>query len=243
MSIKVIIANDSDILYNSLSNLCLQNESKIEIINVPTDKLNNLICHIKPKDNLIILDSITSVSFCCNIIKNAIYNIDKGNIIILVIDSKQVVNTIKQEKNFSLFKRHIDFSLLDAVNLVVDSINDTLEVEKIIDDILWKMGFVSYFKGSIYLKDAILLTYYDNRLLQDMNLLMKKVAEKNNVLNEKVVRSAIDKSLNTILDCIDIDIIYNIFGDDYDGRKISVKYFIDLCIRHLEKQRYCCLDY
>lgn len=52
-----------------------------------------------------------------------------------------------------------------------------------------------------------------------------------------------DKSLNNILDFIDNTRVYNIFGDDYDGRKISVKYLIDLCIRYLEKQRYCCLDY
>ena len=35
MSIKVIITNNNDILYNSLSNFALQNESKIEIVNVP----------------------------------------------------------------------------------------------------------------------------------------------------------------------------------------------------------------
>ena len=50
-----------------------------------------------------------------------------------------------------------------------------------------------------------------------------------------------DKSLNTMLDNTDIKIIYDIF-EDYDGRKISLKYFIDLCIRYLEEQRYCCLE-
>lgn len=51
-----------------------------------------------------------------------------------------------------------------------------------------------------------------------------------------------DKSLNNMLDNTDNQIIYEIFEDDYDGRKISLKYFIDLCIRFLEKQRYCCLE-
>ena len=101
----------------------------------------------------------------------------------------------------------------------------------------------SYFKGTIYLKDAILLAYSDKNLLLDMNDLMIKVAEQNEVMNYKVVRSAMDKSLNTMLDNTDIKIIYEIFGEDYDGRKISLKYFIDLCIRFLEKQRYCCLEY
>lgn len=75
-----------------------------------------------------------------------------------------------------------------------------------------------------------------------MNELIIKVAEKNEVMNYKVVRSAMDKSLNTMLDNTDIKVIYEIFNEDYDGRKISLKYFIDLCIRFLEKQRYCCLE-
>lgn len=49
MSIKVIIANNNDILYSNLSNLVLQHESKIEIIKVPTEELNSLIYRIKPK--------------------------------------------------------------------------------------------------------------------------------------------------------------------------------------------------
>ena len=66
----------------------------------------------------------------------------------------------------------------------------------------------SYFKGTIYLKDAILLAYSDKNLLLDMNDLMIKVAEQNEVMNYKVVRSAMDKSLNTMLDNTDIKIIY-----------------------------------
>lgn len=242
--IKVIIANNNDILYNSLSNIALQYETKIEIVNVPLDKLNSFICRIKPKENLIILDSITSVTFCSNVLKNALNRIDKENIIILVIDSKNITSIINREKTNSFFRKtHTDFSLFDAVKIVADSLKDTLELEKNIDSILWKLGFTSYFKGTIYLRDAILLAYNDNELLQDMSTLVIKVAEKNNVLNDKVVRSAMDKSLNNMLDYIDNNVIYDIFRDDYDGRKISLKYFIDLCIRYLEKQRYCCLDY
>lgn len=242
--IKVIIANNNDILYNSLSNLALQYEEKIEIINVPTDKLRNLICQIKPKENLIILDSNTSVTFCIKVLKNALDRIDTENIIILVIDSKNTTNIINQEKSYRFFrKKHTNSSLFNAVNIIMDSLKDTLEIEKKIDTVLWKLGFTSYFKGTIYLKDAILLAYNDNELLQDMSKLVIKVSEKNNISNDKVVRSAMDKSLNNMLDYIDNSIIYDIFGDDYDGRKISLKYFIDLCIRYLEKQRYCCLDY
>lgn len=243
MSIKVIIANNNDILYNSLSNITLQNETKIEITNVPIDKVYSLLYQTKTKDNLIILESTTSVTFCTNILKNAINHIDKENIIILVIDSKHITNIINHENQHSFFQRkQANFSLLDAVNLVADTLKDTLEIDKNIDDIFWKIGLTSYFKGTIYLKDAILLAYSDRNLLLDINKLIKKVAEKNEVVNYKVVRSAMDKSLNNMLDNTDKNVIYKIFEDDYDGRKISLKYFIDLCIRFLEKQRYCCLE-
>ena len=243
MCIKVIIANNNDILYNSLSSIALQHESKIEIINVAMDKLDDLICQIKPREELIILDS-ASVSFYTNILKNAINSIDKGNIIILVIDSKQIANTIHHENNkhWLFKKKYPNRPVLDAVKLINLSLEETFEIEKNVDNVFWKIGLTSYFKGTIYLKDAILLAYSDKNLLLDMNKLVIKVAEKNEVENYKVVRSAMDKSLNTMLDNTDIKVIYEIFEDDYDGRKISLKYFIDLCVRYLEKQRYCCLE-
>ena len=162
----------------------------------------------------------------------------------MVIDSKHITNIINHEHNHRglFWKKQTDFSIFDAVNLIADSLKDTLEIEKNIDDIFWKIELTSYFKGTIYLKDAILLAYSNRNLLLDMNELIIKVAEKNEVMNYKVVRSAMDKSLNTMLDNTDIKVIYEIFKEDYDGRKISLKYFIDLCIRLLEKQRYCCLE-
>ena len=131
---------------------------------------------------------------------------------------------------------------MNAVNLISTSLEETFEIEKNIDDFFWKIGLTSYFKGTIYLKDAILLAYSDKNLLLDMNELVLKVFEKNEIENYKVVRSAMDKSLNTMLDNTDTKVIYEIFEEDYDGRKISLKYFIDLCVRYLEKQRYCCLE-
>lgn len=155
--VKVIIANNNDILFNSLSNTTLQYKGKIEIVNVPTDKLENFICQIGLQENLIILDSATSVIFCNNILKYIMNRKDKANVIILVIDSKTVTNIVSQEKQPHLFffrKEHTDFSILDAINLITNSVKNITEIERSIDDILWRLGFASYFKGTIYLKDA-----------------------------------------------------------------------------------------
>lgn len=204
--------------------------------------MNSFICQIKTKEKVIILDSLTSVTFCINILKNTINRIGKENIIILVADSNNISNVINQKHHYHFLKKKTtDFSLLDVIGIISDSLKNTIELERTTDDILWKLGFTSYFKGTTYLKDAILLAYNDRDLLKNSSLLIKKVSEKNNILNDSAVRSDMDKSLNNMLNYIDSKIIYDIFQDDYDGRKISLKYFIDLCVRYLEKQKYLCL--
>lgn len=239
--VKIIIANNNDIFYNSLSNILLQDELNIELTKVPPNKLGKLICKIKPKDNVIILDSKTSVIFVKNILKNAIENVDtkKVNIIILVINSDSISN-IKYEYHYHFFKTSNHTNLLDIVKLVSDSLKDCLEIEKSINDLL--LGFTYYFKGTIYLKDAILFAYTERNLLYDTKALVKKVAKKYKIKNDRIVRSDMDRALNSMLTYINKDKIYNIFGKHYDGRIISLKYFIDLCIRYLEEQRYCCLE-
>lgn len=128
--------------------------------------------------------------------------------------------------------------MLDTISIVSNSLKECLGIEKQVDDILWKLGFTNYFKGSKYIKDAILLAYDNSKLLLDMNSLVQKVAEKNNIENASAVRTNMDRSLGNMLGYIDSKIIYDVF-EDYDGRIISLKYFIDLCIRHLKKIKIC----
>lgn len=241
--IKIIITNDNDIFYNSLSNILLQNKLNIELIKVPQCKLNKLFCKTKPRDSIIILDSNTSIVFCKNIIGNAIENIDtkKMNIIILVVNSDSISN-IKYEDHHLFFKNIYNNNLLDIVKLVSNSLKDSLEIEKLVDNILWQLGFTYYLKGTIYIKDAILFAYDEQKLLLDTKTLVKKVAKKHKIKNDKVVRSNMDRALNSMLNYINKDKLYDIFGENYDGRVISLKYFIDLFIRYLKEQRYCCLE-
>ena len=187
--IKVILTQNNDILYNSLSEIALNYERKIELINVLPDKLTKTICQLKTKENVIILDANTSVTFCKNILKNAI-EIGRANIIILVIDSSNISSIINHEKHHSFFQRKPSKnSIMNIINLITKSLNDTLEIEK------------------------------------------------NNISNDALVRSDMDKALNNVLDLVVQQIIYDIFGTDYDGRKISLRYFTDLCIRYLNNKK------
>ena len=234
--IKVIITNNDIILYNSLCEIALDYKGKIEIINIPKNKIDTLIGKMKPNNNLIILDYNTSIAFCKNILKNAMNKqVGKSNIIILVIDSR--ITNIKDKEHNLLKTKQSDFSVLDFVNIVYDSLRDSLEIEKNINSIFWKIGLTYSFKGTDYIKDAILFAYMDKKLLLDIQTLIKKVAQKHQISNDKVVRSDMDKALNNVLDLVNTNVIYDIFGNQYDGRKITLKYFIDLCIRYLEQQK------
>lgn len=226
--VKIIIASDNDILYKHLSNIFLQNKLDIQITEVPNCKLEKVICKIAPQDTLIILNTTTLITFCTNIVEQV--DTQKSNIIILVTDSNS------KYQNNHLFSKNENNSILEIVNVVSNSFKNCVNLEKSVNDILWQLGFTDYLKGTIYLKEAILLAYNDKQLLLETKSLVKKVAEKNNIEKSNVVRSNMDRALNSMLNFIDKDTIYSVFGKDYDGRTISLKYFICLCIRYLENK-------
>lgn len=240
--VKIVIADGNDILYNSLSNISLQNELNFEIIEVPQYELEKIICKIKPKDNVIILDSITSITFIKNVLNNATEQIDirKTNIIILVLNSNSISHTEYRHSHY--FFKPNNTSIFDIVKIVSDSLKDTLQLGKSIDDLLWQLGFSTYFKGCIYLKEAIKLAFIDRKLLLDTKKLVNEVAKKHKIKNEKVVRSDMDKLLNNVLNLRDKNNLYEVFGKDYDGRIVSLKYFIDLSVRYLGKEKKYCLE-
>lgn len=99
---------------------------------------------------------------------------------------------------------------------------------------LWQLRFSVYTKGTIYLKDAITFAYYDKMLLYDTNKLMQEVANLHN-LDEKNIRNNIDNSLNLAFKKDNLQYDIDFFNGYYDGRKISLKYFISLSVYYLEK--------
>lgn len=110
---------------------------------------------------------------------------------------------------------------------------ETLNLEKIIDNIFEQLGFADYFKSPKYIKDAILFTYYDKFLLLNANLLvLKKFLEKNGIVNPNSVRCKIDKTLNERLDSINAFVLYDVFRNNYDVKKICSKYFIELNFKY-----------
>ena len=79
--------------------------------------------------------------------------------------------------------------------------------------------------------------------LEDLLLKYNQLMEQEGILSKAMLKAKTFELLaNHARIAIDKDDIFEIFGNEYDGRKISLKYFIDLCVRHLEVQRYCYLN-
>ena len=115
---------------------------------------------------------------------------------------------------------------------ILENLTDTT-LENSIYDMLWHLRFNLYSKGTIYLKDAIIIAYYNNILLYDTNKLIKQVAQKYN-LDEKNIRNNIDNSLNRAFTYENLKYDIEFFKGYYDGRKISLKYFISLAVHYIQ---------
>ena len=99
--------------------------------------------------------------------------------------------------------------------------------------------------NDIIIKDLAYKVKEEDIIKIDDNIINKEERKVYIMLNKPkgyVTTSHEQFGRKSVLDLIDNSVIYNIFGDFYDGRKISLKYFIDLCIHYLNEKNYCCLN-
>ena len=108
-----------------------------------------------------------------------------------------------------------------------------VSLENAIHDMLWKLHFNLYSKGTIYLKEAIIVAYYNRQLLLDTKKLINEIAQKHNS-NSKNIRNNIDNALNLAFKYENLQYDIDFFNGYYDGRKISLKYFISLAVHYIE---------
>lgn len=211
--IKIIIAcDDNDVLLNKL-----MNTTKLELIHVQKNKNIIIKCLEQLPDMLIIDAKLKHAKFIKTLEK--IYRKNNKNIII----------TVTKNQIYVCFDK---FDILLDLIKVLEDFNDSIKA--ILDDMLWKLHFNLYSKGTTYLRTAILLAYQDNSLLFDTNKLIKNTANLYN-LNEKNVRNNIDNALNLAFKLDDIKYNIDFFNGFYDGRKISLKYFISLSVHYIDK--------
>ena len=118
------------------------------------------------------------------IVSNPVSNSEKYQKIVKKIyqlsSNKNLIISVTNSRTYLCFDK---FSLLLDLIKILENLTDTT-LENSIYDMLWHLRFNLYSKGTIYLKDAIIIAYYNNILLYDTNKLIKQVAQKYN-LDEK----------------------------------------------------------
>lgn len=105
---------------------------------------------------------------------------------------------------------------------------NNLDIEQQLNILFLKLGFNLYTKGVLYLKQAIILSFKNNDLLYTYDYLLNLIGSSYN-LSSHAINNAIAHSLTTMFTYNEKK-VQKIFGELYDDRKPSPKYFITLCI-------------
>lgn len=108
---------------------------------------------------------------------------------------------------------------------------NSINVEDI-NNLMEKLNFNLYTKGTKYLIDCIIIANNNIDLLYNISELYSYVAGINNT-NTNIIKWSITNSLSTMNRFVDKEMLYSLF-DDYDGRKISPKYFIGIFLSYLK---------
>ena len=108
------------------------------------------------------------------------------------------------------------------------------EIDEFIDEMLWLLRFNIYAKGTNYLKTAIFICLIDNYFLSNTNNLMQLLSQIHNKC-PKTIRNNIDNAINSAFQLTDIEYHIKFYNGYYDGRKVSLKYFLNLSIKYIKK--------
>ena len=101
-------------------------------------------------------------------------------------------------------------------------INSSKNLERVVCDELVRLGVPKNFKGYTYLREAILLAYYDPTYLKAMiSRLYTDIAKKCDATPQSVERG-IRHAIETACSRCDVEVLKTTFGKSYDQKKGKV---------------------
>lgn len=106
------------------------------------------------------------------------------------------------------------------------------ELTQNVSELFKRLKFNKIAMGTKYLKRAIIVAYTDQNLLYDNKKLIELVSKELQV-KQKTIRSSIENLIASVNNIHSVESLKEIFGDDYEGEKLSVKVFIALCVNYL----------
>jgi len=200
----------------------LRNNKQIGLVNVKTNVKEIIENCEKYSPELLILDFNENVENKEIIIKE-IYELYLNKCIIVPKTDSKIY--------FCFDKVHFLLNFIEELENYQES--ETLKLEKAICDMLWKLRFNMYTRSAIYLKNAILLAFQDNELLLDTNELIHRLSILHN-MDERSMRNDIDNAIKSAFRNENLEYYKEFFDGIYDGRTVSIKYFISLSVYYLD---------
>ncbi len=232
---KIMIADDNKD-FNSCCRNFLTKDSSIDIVTSTIDGLTTLEQYLNLRPDILLLDLDLPTLNGIEIINRLTSIPEEKNIcnIIVMTGSECYRNKITNtSKIFKIIPKPCD--MVDILMTIheIDNVKrpNTINIEDI-NSLMLKLKFNLYTKGTKYLIDSIIIANNNTDLLYNINDLYSYVAKINNT-NTNLIKWSITNSLSTMNRFVDKGMLYSLF-DEYDGRKMSPKYFIGILIRHIK---------
>ena len=230
--IELMIADDN-VHYTEHLNYVLTKEKNFKVVNISHNGLETVMNYNALKPDILLLDldmpGIDGISVIDKLTD------DKKNIIIISGCPElrsQIKNTHRIE--WILDKTISNETLVNIIKSVGKSLNIN-KFDSTITDLLNILKFNPLSKGTIYLKDALLIASdcYNHKNIH-IDYIMKQVAAKNREHSYKNVRSTIDKCIaSTFNKHTDMNLFYKLFPD-FDGYKPSTGRFMEYMLNYLD---------
>lgn len=232
---KIMIADDNKD-FNSCCRNFLTKDTSIDIVSCTIDGLTTLERYLNLRPDILLLDLDLPTISGIEIINRLTSIPEEKNLcnIIVITGSEEFRNQITNTaKIFRIIPKPCN--LLDVMMTIheidISKRPNSINVEEI-NNLMKKLNFNLYTKGTKYLIDCIIIANNNIDLLYNISELYSYVAGINNT-NPNIIKWSITNSLSTMNRFVDKEMLYSLF-DDYDGRKISPKYFIGIIISYIK---------
>lgn len=232
---KIMIADDNKD-FNSCCRNFLTKDTSIEIVSYTIDGLTTLERYLNLRPDILLLDLDLPTISGIEIINRLTSIPEEKNLcnIIVMTGSEEFRNQITNtSKIFRIIPKPCN--LVDVMMTIheidISERPNSINIEDI-NSLMKKLNFNLYTKGTKYLIDCIIIANNNTDLLYNISELYSYVAGINNT-NPNIIKWSITNSLSTMNRFVDKEMLYSLF-DEYDGRKISPKYFISILIHYIK---------
>ena len=231
-----MVAEDS-IEENSTCCEFLAKDKDIEIISRTVDGKSTIKEYLTNKPDVLLLDLEMPVLNGLDVIDNLSLDINerkKCNIIIVTDDISFRLNITNTSKIYKIVPKPYN---LDELLSTIKEIGSTTKelTKKEIKDLIYRLNFNMYSKGSRYIVDAIKLAYDDINLLSNVTELYKLIAIMNDEKPNKIQRS-IRSSIDVMNNHITKEHLRSFFHI-YDNNIITPKYFFTTVVDYFIEQK------